>query len=211
MRPRLAGMLMGAAMALALAGCSGSGGGGAPAPEPRNESEIPLLFRFDDFKPVPLVGGGEFSLAACEGQVVLLDLFNADLPDCRRYAPVLVSLYYRYRSQGLTIVGLDYERTLGPEQAAAAVEAYREEFATLYDLALGPDSLWAPLRHNAGARIDVPALVLLDRQGVVREVFENLPPGHEAILADRIERLLAEGAGPPPVIPEAGAAQSTPR
>jgi hypothetical protein len=26
----------------------------------------------------------------------------------------------------------------------------------------------------------------------VRDVFEGLPPGHEAALADRLERLLAE-------------------
>jgi AhpC/TSA family len=194
MRRRIAGIVV-AAMALALVGCGGGDGGGS-TPGPKEPTDIPLLFRFNDFKSVPLVGGGEFSLEACEGQVVLLDLFSAQSQECRRYAPILVSLYYRYHGQGLTILGLDYEPALRPEQAAEDVEAYREEFAAPYDLALGPASIWGPLRRNAGAQVDVPALVLLDRQGVVREVFDDLPPGREANLADSIERLLAEPVAP---------------
>jgi hypothetical protein len=197
MRRLIARLAMAAAMAAAIggfAGCSGCGDGGsdAPAPPPKDKYDIPLLFRFESFTSAQLVGGGRVDMASYEGRVVLLDLFSTESPDARRYAPLLVSMYFRFHKQGFDILGLAYDITSGPEQAAMAVEAYREEFQAPYGLALGPESVWEELRRRAGAHIGMPALVLIDRQGIVREVFEGLPPGREALLADRIERLLAE-------------------
>jgi len=194
MRRFIAIAVVAAAAAVWVGGCNGDGGG-TPGPSggaTKDQSDIPLLFRFEKVKSVSLVGGGELNLASLEGHVVLLDLFGTESSECRRYAPILVSMYYRFHGQGLDVLGLAYEQAAGPEQAASAAEAYRQEFAVPYDLAIGPDAAWEELRRNAGTQLDVPALVLMDRQGVVREVFEGLPAGREAVLADRIERLLAE-------------------
>jgi thiol-disulfide isomerase/thioredoxin len=178
------------AVALLAAGCGGNGEEGESAPP--NPADRLTLFRFEKFTSAPRIDGGEVSLEALVGKVVVLDLFGTWCPPCRRSAPILVSLYERYHARGFEIVGLAYEPTGDPAQSKEAVAAFGKEFGIPYVLALGPKVVWAELRQKAGIQGAVPILLLMDRQGVVRDVFEGLPPGHEAALADRLERLLAE-------------------
>ena len=180
-----------AALALLAAGCGGDENGETPASNP---DDTLVLFRFEKFTSAPRIDGGEVSLDALRGKVVLLDLFGTWCPPCRRSTPILVSFYERYRDRGFEIIGLAYEPTLEPAQSKDAVEAFRREFSIPYVLALGPKVVWDELRRKAGVQGAVPTLLLVDRQGLVRDVFEGLPPGHEAALADRLERLLAEPA-----------------
>ena len=154
--------------------------------------EVLMLFRFEKFTSASRTDDGEVTLRSLTGKVVLLHLFSTWSSPCRRSTPLLVSLYERYREQGFEIVGLAYEQTQDVAQAKRAAEAFRGEFSIPYLLAVGPDVLWEELQENAKVLGVVPTIVLIDRQGVVREVFEGLPRGHEAVLADRIERLLAE-------------------
>jgi len=185
-----------AAVALALVALAGCGDDASlPPPPPAGPDTI---FRFSDFQAAPLVDGGEVTLASLRGKVVLFDVFGTWSASSRRTTPLVVSLYARYRAQGLEVVGLAYERTADPVQAREAVTAYRQEFSVPYVLALGPEVAREELRRKALARGEVPTLFVMDRQGVVRDLFEDLPPGHEAILADRIERLLAEPYVPVP-------------
>jgi len=157
-----------------------------------------MLFRFEKFTSAPRIDDGEVTLRSLAGKVVLLDLFATWSSPCRRSAPLLVSLHERYRGEGFEILGLAYEQTRDMVQAMRAAEAFRSEFRIPYILAIGPDVLWEELRQNTTVMGDVPTIVLMDRQGVVRDVFEGLPPGREAVLADRIERLLAEPYVPLP-------------
>ncbi|MBE3070717.1 MAG: TlpA family protein disulfide reductase [Planctomycetes bacterium] len=185
-----------AALGLVLAGCNGGDDGDA---DPDVAYVTPPLFRFLKFAAaVRTDDGGEVTLKGLSGRVVMLNLFGTWSPQCRRIAPVLVSQYQRFHDQGLEIVGLAYEQTADTAQATRAVEAFRSEFGVPFILALGPEVLWEELRDSAGVRGVLPTIVLMDRQGVVRDVFEGLPPGHEAVVADRLERLLAEPAVPVP-------------
>lgn len=185
------------AAALLLMGC-----GGEDSSEKQREgaeggksaSESAVLFRFEQFTSAPLVDGGEVTLRSLEGQVVLLDLFGTWCPPCRRSIPLIVSLYQRFNEKGLEVVGLAYERTNDTGQAAEMVKAFREEFKIPYTLALGLDGVWPELEKKAGARGAVPTLVLIDRQGIARYMFQGLQPGEEAVLAERLEKLLAEPA-----------------
>jgi thiol-disulfide isomerase/thioredoxin len=181
-----------AAMPVLVAGCNGGQDDAEADAEALRDSTA--LFRFERFDMAERTDGGEVSLKSLAGRVVVLDLFGTWCPLCRRAAPVLVSLYERFRGQGLEIVGLAYEQTADTAQAKRAVEAFRSEFAVPYVLALGPQAVWDELREHARVVGVVPTILLVDRQGVVRDVFEGLPAGHEAVVADRIERLLAEPA-----------------
>ncbi len=174
-------------MMLAAAGCGDSGDQVTPPPgSPAN-----VQFRFEQFKSAPLVDGGEITLESLRGRVVLLNLFGTWQPTCRKTAPLLVSLYERFHDQGLEVIGLAYEQTPDPTQERGAVRAFREEFKIPYPLALGPATAWADLGPKAGLDDQTPAILLMDRQGVVRVVFRGLQPGDEAVLSDRIEQLLA--------------------
>jgi thiol-disulfide isomerase/thioredoxin len=186
--------------AIVLAGCGGNGdsdkngkGGGAAKP-PRPE----VLFRFQKFTSVPLVDGGEVTLRSLEGKVVLLDLFGTWCPPCRRSVPILVDLYQRLHGKGLEMVGLAYENSGDAAQDRRSVADFRNELKIPYPLALGPALVWEELRAKAHAGGEIPTILLLDRQGVVREMFQGLDPGEETLLAERIEKLLAEPVVPAP-------------
>ncbi len=183
-----------AAMPVLVAGCNGGQNDADAEAEAEALRDSTALFRFETFDAAERTDGGEVSLKSLAGRVVLLDLFGTWCPPCRRATPVLVSLYERFRNQGFEIVGLAYEQTADTAQAKRAVEAFRGEFSVPYILAIGPPAVWDELREHSRVAGVVPTIVLVDRQGVVRDVFEGLPAGHEAVVADRIERLLAEPA-----------------
>jgi thiol-disulfide isomerase/thioredoxin len=187
-------------LALALAGCGGNGdndagGKGEQAAKP---SRHEVLLRFQKFTSAPLVDGGEVTLRSLEGKVVLLDLFGTWCPPCRRSTPILVGLYQRFHEKGLEMVGLAYENTGDVAQNRIVIDGFRKEFKIPYRLALGPGVVWEELQAKAHAEKQVPTILLLDRQGVVREMFQGLEPGEETVLADRIAKLLAEPAVPVP-------------
>jgi thiol-disulfide isomerase/thioredoxin len=208
MKRRILAAISAAALAAVLAaGCSGngdqaaSGGGDATAAKGREAPPVPgVVFPgFERFKSAPLVGGGEFTLQSVKGKVVLLDLFGTWCPPCRKSIPVIVSLYERFHAAGLEVVGLAYEQTKNVDEAREAVEAFRGEFKIPYVLAIGPQEVWTELQEKAHAEGAVPTILLLDRQGVVRDMFQGLEPGEEKTLADHIEKLLEQPAvaGPP--------------
>jgi len=187
-RMRLLGVMMLAA-ASAVGGCGKDVEPETPTPEPQETFRI---FQFEKFTSAPLVGGGDITLKSLRGNVVLLDLFATWCPSCRRTTPLLVSLYERFHRRDFEIVGLAYEGSGDLVHAGEAVEAFRKEFQIPYRLAIGPAVALEEVQKKSGARGVVPLLLLVDRQGIVRDLFEGLPPGGEAVLADCIERLLAE-------------------
>ncbi len=196
------GVFLGVAVALA-AGAVGCGGGEEPTPVPEADGPVrSALFRFGSFSGVRTVDGEQVRLSALEGRVAVLVYFGTWSEPCRRAAPLLVSLFERFRGAGLQILGLAYELTENPEQARRSVCAFRDEFKIPFPLALGPETAWRELEAQAAVSRRLPTLVLVDRQGVAREVFEGLPKGYEGVLADRVERLLAEPYVP--LAPKAG-------
>jgi len=212
MHPRWIEAWCAAAVAAALAaGCWGSSpdDGGAKseanAGKPGDAHEV--LFQFNAFKSAPLVGGGEVTVASLRGRVVLLDIFGTWCEPCRKSTPIMVSLYERFHAKGLAIVGLAKELTDDAVHAGESVRSFREEFKVPYPLALCPDTIWDDLAEKASARLEVPTILLVDRQGVVRYLVQGYGLGEEATLADDVEKLLAEpvGAVPPAAKVAAGA------
>jgi thiol-disulfide isomerase/thioredoxin len=179
------------------AGCGGNGDDSAkPKPsEAAKADQSKVLFRFDQFKTALLVDGGELALSSLQGKVVLLDLFGTWCPPCRKAIPFITSLYERFHDAGLEVVGLAFERVPDVEQACDSVKVFRERFAIPYTLALGSDVVWEELRARTGAEGEVPTILLMDKQRIVRYVYQGLQPGDEAKLAELIEQLLAEPAG----------------
>jgi len=187
---RLARLTPVAGLALAILGhgCEDQ----EPVPPRPAEPVTSTQFRFKAFTSAPAVDGGEIALRDLRGKVVVLHLFGTWSPACRRTAPIMVSVYERYRSQAFELVGLAYERTDDRRQARETVRAFRDEFKIPFPLALGPEGLWRELGEAVEVSRRLPTIVLMDRQGAVRTVFQDLPPGYEQVLAERIERLLAE-------------------
>ncbi len=183
-----------AAGTLLVAGCGGEEPAPPPplpesAPEnPEAASEVseplspdPLTFTADG------VADGTVDFEEFRGKVVLVDFFGTWCPPCRASTPVLVSLYERYHDQGFEVVGLAYERTQHTEDAKAAVQRFAEQYHIPYTLALGPRDIDDQLPGGLRA---FPTMVLVDREGLIRDLWIGYDEGHGALLTDAIETRL---------------------
>jgi len=101
------------------------------------------------------VQGRPFTLAALKGRVVLLDFWAIACGGCKLELPWYVGFDQQYRSEGLSLVGLDmYEET--PD----AVKSFAAAHQMQYPVAIGTDAIGALYNLR-----EMPLTVLIDRKG----------------------------------------------
>jgi peroxiredoxin len=90
-----------------------------------------------------LEGKGSVSLASLRGKTVVLNFFASWCGPCKREAPDLESLWRRYRSDGVVVLGVDSGDARG--SARRFLGAHGVTYPIVFDpgqtLALGPYSL----------------------------------------------------------------------
>ena len=90
-----------------------------------------------------LEGGGRVSLASLRGKTVVLNFFASWCSPCKREAPDLESLWRKYRSDGVVVLGVDSGDTRG--SARAFLRAHGVTYPIVFDpgeaLAYGPYAL----------------------------------------------------------------------
>lgn len=134
------------------------------------------------------------------GKVVLVSISGSWCPNCHDEAPLLASLYEKYRARGFEIVTLSFEEKAqleNPERLRAFIATYGLHHTVL--LAGEPDQVTekVPQAVNLNA---FPTSFILGRDGRVRAVHAGFPsPGSGAFYREakadvsrEIERLLAE-------------------
>ncbi|MCA9589147.1 MAG: redoxin domain-containing protein [Myxococcales bacterium] len=129
------------------------------------------------------LAGAPSSVASLKGQVVLVDFFAGWCGPCKLLAPKLSALSDRYRAQGLRVVGMT---TDGPEEAATFSERHGMRYPVVIDT-----NAETSQRYGVSA---LPTMLLIDKRGVVREVFVGYDPGAHARLDALVQSLLAEPA-----------------
>ena len=149
-------------------------------------------------KVTPL-SGAPASVGSLKGKVVLIDFWASWCGPCRMIAPRLSSLKDRLGPQGLAVVGIT---TDGAEQAAVFAERHQMHYPVVVDK--DGDTSRA---YNV---TNLPTMILVDKQGVVRDVFIGFAPGGEVMLEKALRKLLTEPApgaaairAPAPVPPAA--------
>jgi peroxiredoxin len=157
---------------------------GAPAPA------------FVNAKPLT---GAPSSLASLKGRVVVVDFWASWCGPCRMLAPKLSTLKNRFGAQGLSVVGITSDDA---EHAAVFAERHGMTYPSLSD----PNAD----TNKAYGIVGLPTVVIIDKKGVVRDVFVGYDPSVEAKMEQTVKTLLAEpapkdapagAAVPPPSVP----------
>lgn len=140
-------------------------------------------------KVAPLAGAPS-SIAQLRGRVVLVDFWASWCGPCRMLAPRLSALKDKFGAQGLTVVGITTDE---PEKAAVFAEQHQMRYGIVIDKE-GDTS-------RAYGITGLPTMLLVDKKGVVREVFVGFDPSGDARLEVALKALLAEAAPPPQPLP----------
>jgi cytochrome c biogenesis protein CcmG/thiol:disulfide interchange protein DsbE len=117
------------------------------------------------------------SLEGLRGQVVLLDFWASWCPPCRASIPTLNRVLEAHPD--VVGIGINAEPNLSPEGVERAHGFFHSDFPTIQDVD------WT-LQSNF--RVDaLPTLVLIDREGIVRDVHTGVPD--EGWLSERLDDL----------------------
>jgi len=116
------------------------------------------------------------------GHVLILDFFATWCQPCRQSIPHLVEMNRKYGKQGLQILGLSVD-----EDGEQAVKSFTDEFRVNYPLAVAGDSTTVAF----GVR-SVPIMYLVDKKGIVVEVYRGFTDETARSVEQNIKRLQAE-------------------
>ena len=129
--------------------------------------------------------GQTVHLSDHRGEVVLLNFWASWCPPCRAEMPVFVHLHDELAPKGLTVIGASGNG----RSEADTVKALMKDLGIDYEI-----WLWVTAKDMRyyGVGPGLPATLLVDRAGVVRQRFQGVV--NEAQLRPLIVALLAEPA-----------------
>jgi len=160
------------------------------------DPSVPFTFSFPDLAGKTVANTDpEF-----RGKVVIVAVGGSWCPNCHDEAPFLVSLYKKFHSKGLEIVGLDFEQG-DPDTDISRLKAFIAHYGITYPvLAAGTTDQLAE-KIPQGVNLNCwPTSFFLGRDGRVKEVHAGFAgpgntAGHEELERDEtalVEKLLAE-------------------
>jgi thiol-disulfide isomerase/thioredoxin len=133
------------------------------------------------------IQGTLHKLSDYSGKVVIVDIWGTWCPPCRAEIPSFVELQKKYGSEGLQIVGLNYERVSGDE-GLKLVKDFVNEFGINYPCAIGDPATQSQVPNFEG----YPTTLFIDKTGKVRLKVVGAHP--YAYLESIVTALLAEPA-----------------
>jgi peroxiredoxin len=153
---------------------------------------------FAPWKPVTAVSGSiPANMTALRGKVVVLDFWASWCGACKLLSPHLSKLQTTYGSQGLQVIGLTTDEV---KVASKAVQAQAMSYAVASD---ANETAMAAYGVKA-----LPTVFVIDKKGVIRDVFTGFDSGKPAELEKLLKKLLAEPAPAATAAPAASASAS---
>ena len=124
--------------------------------------------------------GTQVSLSALKGKPVVLNFWATWCMPCRAEIPHLEELYTKYKDQGLMVLGANTETDYMKVKRFAQS---RISYSVLLD-----GSTQSQEYDVKG----IPCTYYIDRKGIVRYRSVGFAPGDEALIEEKIKKLLAD-------------------
>lgn len=113
---------------------------------------------------LPVLGGGEASLSALKGKVVVVNFWATWCPPCLVEMPVLNGLYETYREQGVEVLGLSLD-----EEGLPITKPFVEKLNVSYPIVEADRKTY----QAYGNVLTIPHTFVIDREGTVSKRFVN--------------------------------------
>ena len=126
--------------------------------------------------------GENLRLSEYRGEIVMLSFWATWCGDCRAQLEELAGMYRRYQDAGVELLAVNLDQN--ERQASRMVSGLGVEYPVLHDAAGDVGKLYAVEK--------MPMMVLIDRSGIVRDVFEGYRRGNEQQYLERVQALLRE-------------------
>lgn len=146
-----------------------------PAADSLAGSEAP------DFVLKSITGKNE-RLSEYRGDVVMLSFWASWCSDCRAQLEQLTAMHSRYQDAGVALLAVSLDQN--GKQAKQIATTLGADYPVLNDPTGDVGKLYAVER--------MPVMLLIDRSGVVRNVFEGYRRGNEGEYLERLQALLRE-------------------
>lgn len=126
---------------------------------------------------LPTLQDQKVSLGEFKGKVVLINFWASWCTPCQEELPELQKLYQKYHDRGFELIGINIDKN------QANAEKFVKRFGLTFPVALDPES--SEIRAYQGRAM--PMSYLVDRQGIVRQLFfgfnrKKLPMMESAIV-----------------------------
>lgn len=117
-----------------------------------------------------------------KGKTVLLDFWATWCGPCKAASPFMQDLHKRYFDRGLRVIGANAgERTRGAEPA----RKYASDHGYTYTFTVENDAYFKTIGTGG-----YPTFVLIDKQGIVRNVWVGYADSRKSTMEDAIKALL---------------------
>ena len=116
-----------------------------------------------------------------DGKVLVIDFFASWCASCRALTPKLADWHKRFSKRGVKVVGVT---TDDPQLAAETAKRWKIPYALASDTSQ---------RTNNAYRVSaIPAVFLVDRKGVIRDVMIGYDPSRFALFEKHIDKLIKQ-------------------
>jgi peroxiredoxin len=126
--------------------------------------------------------GENLRLSEYRGEIVMLSFWASWCGDCRSQLERLGAMHDRYQDAGVQLLAVSLDQS--PKQVADGARALNASYSVLHDAGGEVGRLYTVDR--------MPVMVLIDRAGIVRDVFEGYRRGNEEEYLQRVQALLRE-------------------
>ena len=111
---------------------------------------------------LPVLGGGEISMSALEGKVVVVNFWATWCPPCLVEMPVLNDLYGAYKDQGIEVLGLSLD-----EEGLPITKPFVERLNVSYPIVESDRDTY----QAYGNVLTIPHTFVIGRDGIVLNRF----------------------------------------